>query len=37
VFENPPMPVDGLFHLPNGPGLGLRVNEAELTARRVDP
>ena len=34
VFENPPMPVDGLFHLPAGPGLGLRVNEAEL-ARRI--
>ena len=23
VFENPPLPVDGLFHLPDGPGLGL--------------
>ena len=30
VFENPPIPVDGLFHLSDEPGLGLRVNEAEL-------
>src|SRR5580692_3914296 len=36
VFENPPKPMDGLFHLPAGPGLGLVVNEAELTKRRVD-
>ncbi len=35
VFENPPKPVDGLFHLPLDPGLGLRVNEAELAGRRV--
>jgi L-alanine-DL-glutamate epimerase-like enolase superfamily enzyme len=35
VFENPPKPVDGLFHLPTEPGLGLRVNEAELARRRV--
>jgi L-alanine-DL-glutamate epimerase-like enolase superfamily enzyme len=35
VFENPPKPVDGLFHLPTGPGLGLRLNEAELAQRRV--
>jgi L-alanine-DL-glutamate epimerase-like enolase superfamily enzyme len=35
VFENPPMPMDGLFHLPTTPGLGLRVNEAELERRRV--
>jgi L-alanine-DL-glutamate epimerase-like enolase superfamily enzyme len=35
VFENPPKPVDGLFHLPMEPGLGLRVNEAELARRRV--
>jgi len=35
VFENPPKPVDGLFHLPAGPGLGLRINEAELTKHRV--
>jgi L-alanine-DL-glutamate epimerase-like enolase superfamily enzyme len=36
VFENPPKPVDGLFHLPDGPGLGLRIIEAELAARRVN-
>jgi L-alanine-DL-glutamate epimerase-like enolase superfamily enzyme len=35
VFENPPRPVDGLFHLPQTPGLGLQVNEAELAKRRV--
>ena len=35
VFENPPKPVDGLFHLPTGPGLGLQLNEAELAQRRV--
>jgi L-alanine-DL-glutamate epimerase-like enolase superfamily enzyme len=36
VFDNPPRPVDGLFHLPDGPGLGLRINAAELARRRVD-
>jgi len=36
VFENPPRPVDGLFHLPEEPSLGLRVNEAELAKRRVE-
>src|SRR5579863_3388526 len=36
VFENPPRPVDGLFHLPEGSGLGLNINEAELAKRRVD-
>jgi L-alanine-DL-glutamate epimerase-like enolase superfamily enzyme len=30
------MPVSGLFHLPDGPGLGLVVNEAELGKRRVE-
>ena len=35
VFDNPPKPVDGLFHLPTGPGLGLTVNEAELAKRRI--
>jgi len=34
VFENPPVPIAGLFHLPEGPGLGLRMNEAELMKRR---
>jgi L-alanine-DL-glutamate epimerase-like enolase superfamily enzyme len=36
VFENPPKPVGGLFHLPAEPGLGLRLNEAEL-AKRCTP
>jgi L-alanine-DL-glutamate epimerase-like enolase superfamily enzyme len=35
VFDNPPKPVDGFFHLPAEPGLGLRINEAELAKRRV--
>jgi L-alanine-DL-glutamate epimerase-like enolase superfamily enzyme len=35
VFENPPKPLDGLFHLPVEPGLGLHINEAELAKRRV--
>jgi L-alanine-DL-glutamate epimerase-like enolase superfamily enzyme len=35
VFENPPKPVDGLFQLPAEPGLGLRVNEAELAKQRM--
>ena len=36
VFENPPRPVDGLFQLPSGPGLGLQVNEEALAKRRVE-
>ena len=35
VFENPPLPTDGLFLVPDDPGLGLRLNEAELTKRRL--
>jgi L-alanine-DL-glutamate epimerase-like enolase superfamily enzyme len=35
LFENPPKPVEGLFHLPPEPGLGLLINEAELAKRRV--
>ncbi len=35
VFEDPPRPVDGLFHLPLEPGLGLKVNESELAKRRA--
>src|SRR6185503_17152837 len=27
VFENPPLPVDGMFQVPAEPGLGLRLNE----------
>jgi L-alanine-DL-glutamate epimerase-like enolase superfamily enzyme len=36
VFQNPPKPVDGLFHLSDMPGLGLRLDEAELAKRRVE-
>ena len=36
VFANPPKPVDGLFHLPTAPGLGLVIDEAELKRRRVE-
>jgi L-alanine-DL-glutamate epimerase-like enolase superfamily enzyme len=36
LFDNPPVPIDGLFHLPSGPGLGLRVSETALAARRVE-
>ncbi len=36
VFENPPFPVGGLFHLSDEPGLGLRLNKAEL-AKRIVP
>src|SRR5437868_2481145 len=35
AFENPPKPIDGLFRLPQGPGLGLTINEAELARHRV--
>ena len=34
-FENPPVPIGGLFHLSESPGLGLRINEAELDRRRT--
>jgi L-alanine-DL-glutamate epimerase-like enolase superfamily enzyme len=34
-FENPPVPSDGCFTIPEGPGLGLRVREAEIDRRRV--
>ena len=34
VFSNPPVPVDGLFHLPTAPGLGLDLIEAEVDRRR---
>jgi L-alanine-DL-glutamate epimerase-like enolase superfamily enzyme len=35
MFENPPVPVDGLFQVPAEPGLGLRINERELAKRRI--
>lgn len=31
-----PKPVGGLLHLPEGPGSGLVVDEAELAGRRVE-
>jgi len=34
LFENPLVPVDGLFHLPDRPGLGLNINRTELARRR---
>jgi L-alanine-DL-glutamate epimerase-like enolase superfamily enzyme len=37
VFHNPPKPEGGLFHLSAEPGLGLRLNEAELARRRGVP
>jgi L-alanine-DL-glutamate epimerase-like enolase superfamily enzyme len=36
VFQNPPKPVGGMFHVPKGPGLGLVVQQAELENRRID-
>lgn len=33
VFHNLPRPVDGLYELPDAPGLGLKVNEDELNKR----
>lgn len=35
VFENPPVPTGGFFHLSEEPGLGLRLNMAELARHRV--
>ena len=35
IFKNPPKPVDGLFHLPTVPGLGLEMIESEVTRLRV--
>ena len=35
VFVDPPAPKDGLFHLPNAPGLGLTMVETELAQRQV--
>jgi len=36
VFVNPPRPVDGRFHLPQTPGLGLDLIPAEVASRRID-
>ncbi|HEY0419101.1 MAG TPA: enolase C-terminal domain-like protein, partial [Acetobacteraceae bacterium] len=35
VFAIPPRPVDGLFHLPQAPGLGLELIDAEIDRRRI--
>jgi L-alanine-DL-glutamate epimerase-like enolase superfamily enzyme len=35
IFSNPPKPVDGLFHLPTAPGLGIDLVEAEVARLRV--
>jgi L-alanine-DL-glutamate epimerase-like enolase superfamily enzyme len=35
AFENPPKPIGGLFRLPEAPGLGLKLNEAELAKRCI--
>ena len=35
IFANPPKPIDGLFHLPTAPGLGIDVVEAEIARLRV--
>ena len=37
VFVDPPVPMDGLFHLPNAPGLGLTIDETELAHRTAQP
>lgn len=34
AFLNPPTPVDGRFEVPQGPGLGLDINEQEFERRR---
>ena len=34
-FTDPPRPRNGCFHLPDLPGLGIEVNEVELSRRRV--
>ena len=35
IFDHPPKPRDGLFHLPGAPGLGLAFIEDELNRRRI--
>ena len=36
IFLNPPKPVNGVFHLPTAPGLGLTIDEAALARHRVE-
>jgi L-alanine-DL-glutamate epimerase-like enolase superfamily enzyme len=33
VFESPPLPKDGLFHLTDAPGLGLTLVESALATQ----
>jgi L-alanine-DL-glutamate epimerase-like enolase superfamily enzyme len=35
VLINPPRPHVGFFEVPDGPGLGLTLDDAELAKRRV--
>ena len=35
AFDNPPIPEDGCFAVPDGPGLGLRVRDEEIDRRRT--
>jgi L-alanine-DL-glutamate epimerase-like enolase superfamily enzyme len=36
IFDEPPLPKDGKFHLSDRPGLGIDFIEHELTKRRID-
>jgi L-alanine-DL-glutamate epimerase-like enolase superfamily enzyme len=36
IFDRPPTPTDGLFHLSDAPGLGIDFIEEELKTRRID-
>ena len=36
VFDHPPVPVDGLFHLSDRPGLGIAFDDDALAASRID-
>ena len=36
VFDRPPRPIDGLFHLSDAPGMGIDFIETELQKRRID-
>ena len=35
-FDDPPMPVDGLFHLSDRPGLGIEFDDTALSKQRID-
>jgi L-alanine-DL-glutamate epimerase-like enolase superfamily enzyme len=36
ILANPPRPMEGLFHLPTAPGLGLDFVESEIASRRIE-